>query len=145
MPLCQVGETGQVAFAFMGSTNAPGRPFPDDSTCVPTDASSVVACDYPNYYAKATWSGYLVQTTDALTAHPTFVGGPVNDPRDPFITGICGPIRCQAEFDFIDVTISPRDGTPWAAFVDACRPGNACDSVGETVLGRLVPTSRRLR
>jgi hypothetical protein len=112
---------GHLAFAFMGSANAPAEPHP------------LTAARYGN---DVTWNGYLVTTNDALDRSPSFTGGTVNDPSAPFIRGSCGPHRCQAEYDFIDVEISPS-GQPWAVFVDACLPKGACAALGESVLATI--------
>jgi hypothetical protein len=44
----------------------------------------------------------------------------VNEKGDPIVVGGCGPGRCSALVDFIDVEISPR-GEAWGAFVDGVR------------------------
>ncbi|MGH2730503.1 MAG: sialidase family protein, partial [Actinomycetota bacterium] len=123
LPGIAVGETGKVALIYMGSTNSPGEPWTDP-------------------YAEVTWNGYMAITADALTKQPVFYTGTVNNPREPLIKGQCGPFRCQAAFDFLDVVIA-RDGTPWASFVDGCIEENCNASgrflrLGEAVVGRLV-------
>lgn len=127
LPSLDISGPGKVALAYMGSNNAPRGPqFP--------------ASNHPDYQ-KATWNGYITMTVNALAKNPLFYSGAVNDERKPFITGSCGPGRCKAVFDFIDVVISP-DGTPWAAFVDGCSKdfvgGDCTDFFGEGVVGRLV-------
>jgi hypothetical protein len=124
LPSVDVGDTGKVALIYMGSTNSPGRPW------------------NAGEYAKVTWNGYMTISSDALAQSPVFYSAPVNNPKDPLIGGECGPFRCQAAFDFLDVVIAP-DGTPWATFVDGCFKG-ACDHsgsflrLGEAIAGRLV-------
>ena len=120
-----VAEPGHLAFAFMGSTDAPKDVYPRND----------------DRYGKASWSGYLVTTTTALDRDPVFHGGPINDVRDPLVKGTCGPVRCQAEYDFIDVQVAP-DGRPWAIFVDACAPGAACAATGQAVLGTVAGGDR---
>lgn len=123
LPGIAVGEKGKIALIYMGTTNSPGRPWDGN-------------------YDKTTWNGYMTMTSNALAARPIFYSAPVNNPNDPLIKGPCGPFRCQAAFDFLDVVISV-DGTPWASFVDGCFDG-ACDHagtflrLGEAVVGRLV-------
>lgn len=112
---------GRIALAFMGSSDAPKNPYPRDDA----------------HYAKASWSGYVVTTETALAADPLFIGGAVNDPRDPLVRGTCGPVRCQAEYDFIDVEVGPK-GQPWAVFVDACPRTGACGATGEAVLATVL-------
>jgi hypothetical protein len=114
------GRPGQVAIAFMGSTDAPADPYPHTA----------------DRFTITTWGGYLVTSADALTARPAFRGAAVNPPGDPFIAGICGPQTCQQEKDFIDVQIAPN-GRPWAAFVDACNAQLVCKPAGELVVATL--------
>ena len=140
-PSIAVGAPGRVAISFVGSTTAPAAPFPDDGTCNITATSCP---DYASAYAKATWNGYLVQTVNALSSAPTFVGGAVNDPRRPLIRGECGPGKCQQEYDFLHAVINPKDGTPWATYVDGCRGQQTCSGMGEVVLGRIVGAPRLL-
>ncbi len=124
LPSVAAGANGKVALLYMGTTNSPGEPW------------------RVNGYKDTTWNGYLTITDDALAARPVFYSAPVNNPKDPLIGGECGPFRCQAAFDFLDVVIA-RDGTPWASFVDGCFK-DACDHsgaflrLGEAVVGRLV-------
>lgn len=88
-----VGAPGKVAFAYYGTTFESDR--------------------------QAFWNGYLGIGTGVLGKSPTFWSTSVNDPKHPLKTGACGPGRCGRVLDFIDVEIAP-DGTPWAAYVDAC-------------------------
>ena len=105
----------------MGSTNAPSDPYPHSDL----------------RFAAAAWNGYLVETTTALSHSPVFYGGPVNDPNDPLVVGNCAPVRCQAEYDFIDVEVAP-DGQPWTVFVDACEGPQPCTTLGEAVVGTVL-------
>lgn len=104
-----VGGTGKVAIAFMGSENSPWR-----HNCGKKDA-----CPEGGEYEKTSWNGYVTTVTNALDARPTFVTTAVNPDKDPIARGQCGPGRCGLVFDFIDVSIAP-DGTPYATFVDTC-------------------------
>lgn len=114
LPSIALGGKGKVAIAYMGTTNGPGAPFPDSGEC-----TAIGACPEPEEYEKTTWNGYITITADALSANPTFYSASVNDPKDPLIRGTCGPGRCKAVYDFIDVMID-RQGTTWGAFVDGC-------------------------
>jgi hypothetical protein len=67
----------------------------------------------------AFWNGYLMSGIDILGKKPLFFSASVNDPKHPLKVDACGPGRCGRVLDFIDVEIAP-DGTPWAAYVDAC-------------------------
>ncbi|MFN2626892.1 MAG: sialidase family protein [Mycobacteriales bacterium] len=109
-------QPGHVALAFMGATDTPAKPYPRDD----------------GHYGRVTWNGYIVETVDALAKNPTFYGAPINDPLDPLVKGMCAPVRCQAEYDFIDVQVS-RAGQPWAVFIDACL-GEKCGALGESVV-----------
>lgn len=120
MTSIDVGDPGKIAIAYMGTENAKG----------PIDERD---------YQEVTWNGYVTMATDALDRNPVFYSGPVNDTDDPFVKGRCGPGRCQAVWDFIDIEIG-LDGQPYAAFVDGCPGGELfCEPyIGEGILGRLV-------
>lgn len=136
LPSLDVGGVGKVAIAYMGTTNSPGQPFPAAPEC-----TAIQVCGDPDGYGKTTWNGYITMTAEALDKAPVFYSGTVNDPKDPLIRGACGPGRCKAVFDFIDVVIGP-DGTPWTAFVDgcilACAVSGPNNQGSEGVVGRLV-------
>lgn len=121
LPTIDIGDDGNLAVAYIGSTNAPGGKSPTG--------------EGPKY-KKATWNGYVTITSDALTADPVFYTASINDPRDPLVTGECPILRCQQQFDFIDVVIGP-DGTPWTSMVDGCINGE-CPRLGLAVVGHLV-------
>jgi hypothetical protein len=138
-----VGDPGKVAIAFMGSTNSPGPPYPKlpfcsppsaDVNCLVNDLDQSVNFGPVPGYENTTWNGYVAVTTNALSHNPTFLAAPVNDPSDPLERGVCGPLRCQAGYDFIDIVIAP-DGVPYASFVDAC--AKTCDALGNGVIGTL--------
>jgi hypothetical protein len=135
LPALDIGTTGKVALGYVGSSNAPGRPFPDDRDCL---VGYLLCSSHAAAYRQATWNGYITMTPDALAADPLFYGQSVNDPAEPLVRGgPCGPVRCLQEYDFIDVRVG-SDGNPWAVFVDACGAAATCDDVGEAVVGRLV-------
>lgn len=106
LPALAVSDTGTVAAAYMGSTDSPGA---------------------EGGHAKATWSGYISVTRNALAARPIFYSGRFGDRQDPLAIGECGPRRCHAAYDFIDVQL--RDDSAWAAFVDGC-DGSQCIEIG---------------
>jgi hypothetical protein len=83
----------------------------------------------PESYRSVTWNGYITTSDNILDKDPTFYTGSLNDPKDPLVRGTCGPIRCKAVYDFIDIVIDKK-GQPWAALVDACV--NACTKRGAT-------------
>ncbi|MHB8449566.1 MAG: sialidase family protein [Mycobacteriales bacterium] len=116
-----VGAPGRLAVDYMGSTNA--APFPSYGPC-PGDPNSCLKqtewdlnYDQGTGYANVTWSGYIGETTDALSAHPEFTTGTVSP--GPLVRGTCAPEGCAVEKDFLDVRIAP-DGTVWGSFVDGC-------------------------
>ncbi|MFP5297789.1 MAG: sialidase family protein [Actinomycetota bacterium] len=114
LPSIALGGKGKIAIAYMGTTNSPGEPFPEATEC-----TAIGACPEPEEYKNTTWHGYMTISADALDKEPTFYSAPINDPKDPLIRGTCGPGRCKAVYDFIDVVID-RDGVAWSAFVDGC-------------------------
>ncbi len=120
-----VGAPGRVAFSYIGTTNSPGGPF-----CVrTTSAGCETEAGDPGplgdaYKAKGTaWHAYMGVALNALDAEPAFRSTIVNDPATPLMRAIpCGPSRCDAQLDFLDIDIAP-DGTAWAAYVDKrCEP-----------------------
>jgi hypothetical protein len=116
LPSIDVTTPGKVAVAYMGSENSPGGPnWPDTPSC---DALSL-ECPYPEEYTNVTWNGYITMSANALAKRPVFYTSTVNNKKDPLIRTSCGPGRCRALYDFLDVQIAP-DGTPWATFVDGC-------------------------
>lgn len=120
-PTIDVGDNGKIAISYIGSTNAPGGKSPTG--------------EGPKY-EKATWNGYVTITAEALSSDPVFYTASINDPKDPFVKGECPIVRCQQQFDFIDVVVGP-DGTPWTSMVDGCVDGE-CPRLGLAIVGRLV-------
>ncbi|HVF53740.1 MAG TPA: sialidase family protein [Actinomycetota bacterium] len=138
------GAPGRIAVNYVGTTNSPGGPFcvrPLPPFLSPTDCETA-AGDPPrdeSEYDNTTWDGYISVTVDALSPDPVFLTAAVTPPGDPLLRGgTCEATRCGAQYDFLDTEIAP-DGTPWAAFVDACGedPKEACASIGIGVVARL--------
>lgn len=134
---------GRVALAYVGSSDSPGPPFPELLDCT-TDAAgcfetSQTQADPPGYEG-VTWHGYV--TVVDVAPDPRLVSARVTPHDRPLTTGACGPFRCKAMFDFIDVAVSP-DRDVWAVFVDDCAfdvdgdgGGDACqDTYGRLLLG----------
>lgn len=121
LPTIDIGADGKIAIAYIGSKNAPGGKSP-------TGAGSG--------YEKATWNGYVTTTVNALAKNPVFYSASINDPRDPLVIGECPILRCQQQFDFIDVVIG-ADGTPWTSMVDGCIK-RQCSATGLAIVGHLV-------
>lgn len=138
IPGIDIGDDGKVAIVYMGSTNSPGPPYVEGADITDFIGSESLA----EKYEDVTWNGYLTVTADALAKDPVFYTASVNDPKDPLIRGTCGPFRCQAEYDFLDVVIA-KDGTAWASLVDGCidlcvtegRPTNAADGIVAHLVG----------
>jgi hypothetical protein len=106
MPTIDAIAPGKVAVGYMGTTNSK-----DNKKGMPD-----------RDYSKATWNGYITTTTNALARKPVFYSATVNKPSDPIYRGSCNIAtdRCRPNLDFMDIQISPKDGRPYAAFVDAC-------------------------
>ena len=100
LPSLAVTPSGNVLIGYMGSLNSPGAPWTGD-------------------YSNTTFNGFMSETLNPLSADPIFHTAPVSDLNIPLVRGTCGPVRCQAVYDFITVTFGP-DGTGWGAFVDTC-------------------------
>ena len=105
-PMVAAGETGRVAISFPGS-----------SVNDPADETRP-------------WHAWVAVSTNALDEKPLFVAAPANDPRDPIHRGTCDN-RCAGMYDFLDLQVSPKDGTTWATFTDTCTGGNKCVSKRE--------------
>jgi hypothetical protein len=142
LPSLDVGAPGKVAIAYMGSENSPYKPNGkfEQSECTLVE-SQLDQCDDPRW-EKATWNGYTTISANVFDREPLFYSGTVNAPSDPLSRRQCGPGRCKAVFDFIDVVISP-DGTAWTSWVDACvlacsLPGGTTNAGAEAVAGSLV-------
>jgi len=136
LPELAVGGVGKVALVSMQSRNSRGAPFVE---CA--DASCAVQGKSVPGYGNVTWDGVMTVSWDALDANATFWSANVNPAQDPLVRGRCGPLRCQEEYDYLDVRIGP-DGTPWASLVDGCTKecsGNptGTDNDDRGVVGRL--------
>jgi len=80
------------------------------------------------------WDYYVVTSTNALAANPTFVSNIANPATDPVHRGDC-PGRCGNMLDFLDLVIQPTGaptyGLPnpvWATVVDTCTTKDKCNS-----------------
>jgi len=91
-PSVEAGADGRVAVSFPGTTVADR-----DNKARP-------------------WNYYVVVSTDALSANPTFVSNIANPSSDPIHRGDCQG-RCAGMLDFLDVTVEPNaaaGGPVWA-------------------------------
>jgi hypothetical protein len=121
LPTLDIGARGRIAIAYIGSVNAPGG-----------DAPTGEGDDY----TRTTWNGYVTVSANALSKSPLFFTTSINNPKDPLVIGECGILRCQQQYDFIDIVIGP-DGTPWTSMVHGCR-GGACSQLGLGIVGHVV-------
>lgn len=65
------------------------------------------------------WNDYIVMSTNALSKNPLFVSTTINPIKDPVHRGNCNG-RCGGMFDFLDLFVSPHDGSLWGAASDTC-------------------------
>lgn len=80
------------------------------------------------------WNSYVVVSTDALSANPTFLSNIANPGglNDPVHRGDCvvGGGRCGRMYDFLDIVVAPNStGTVWASAVDTCTTKDKCNTV----------------
>ena len=73
------------------------------------------------------WDSWVITSTNALDATPTFTATTANPPSDPIHRGDCTG-RCGAMLDFLDIVVSPLDGMVWATAVDNCTNQFACNT-----------------
>ena len=136
-----VGRPGAVAIGFMGTTEGPAPPFNEGPPCPGAPSAcrpSVFGSQgVPPEYAGVRWNGYVTTIADVRQRRPILLTATVNHPNEPLLVGDCGPGRCHAVLDFIDVLIGPR-GRPWVGLVDDCAVGSCADFEGVGVLGRVV-------
>jgi hypothetical protein len=104
-PSIDAGDRGRIAITFPGTTGDPRDP-------------------------NRPWNTYVVISTDALTANPTFVSSTSNNPSDPVHRGNCNA-RCAGMFDFLDVVVAPAgQGAVWATATDTCTSAACKDPDG---------------
>lgn len=94
-PMITAGDEGRIAITFPG-TRVDDQ---DDIT--------------------RTWDSYVVVSTNALDEDPLFVSNIANASNDPIHRGECIG-RCAGMYDFLDIDMSPLDGTVWATATDTC-------------------------
>ncbi|HJR44098.1 MAG TPA: sialidase family protein [Actinomycetota bacterium] len=142
LPGLDVGDPGKIAVVYMGSENSPFKPNGnwESPECTLVE-DQLGQCGDPRY-KNTTWNGYMTISDNALDDDPLFYTATVNDKKDPLVRTTCGPGRCHAVYDFIDIVIGP-DGTAWGAFVDACimacaDPKADGNAGAEAIVGHLV-------
>jgi hypothetical protein len=144
-PAADPNRPGRIVVAWLGSTNAPGRP-PFYAYC----DVLLTPCTDANY-TGVIWNGYLTEIQDVFASKPVLQTATVDPPNRPLFTGGCSADGgCKAELDFIDAQFG-LDGTAWGVFVDDCAwkrqftpifnptAGRCEDGVGEGIFGRLIP------
>lgn len=94
-PVIAAGDAGRIAILFPGST-----------VKSQTDATRP-------------WHDYVVMSTNALSKNPLFVSTTTSPLSDPVHRGNCSG-RCGGMFDFLDLFVSPHDGSLWGATADNC-------------------------
>jgi hypothetical protein len=77
------------------------------------------------------WSYYVLVSTNALEPTPKFTWTTANGAADPIHRGECGPGRCAGMLDFLDILVSPHDGSVWATAVDTCTGACVTDATAE--------------
>jgi hypothetical protein len=132
LPALAIGPRGELAAAYMGTTSSPGAPF---------DRAA---------YGDTSWTAYVTLIERPAARMPRLLSAPLTEEANPLINGTCGPFRCQAVFDFIDVQFAP-EGTAWASVVDGCGDGlyalngpdeRGCYQLGELVVARVQRPAR---
>ena len=104
-PTIDAGDKGRIAITFPGTAGDPRDP-------------------------NRPWNSYVVMSTDALTANPTFVSSTANNPSDPVHRGTCDS-RCGGMFDFLDIVAAPSGpGAVWATATDTCTKAGCTDPDG---------------
>ena len=112
-PMITAGDAGRIAITFPGSTHELKR-----------NADGAVEDDLAG---TRPWYSYVVMSTNAADANPTFLSNTAGPLNDPVHRGNCGPGRCGGMFDFLDIIVSPTDGSLWASATDTCTPSNDCN------------------
>ncbi len=96
LPTVVAGDRGRVAVTFIGTASA--------------DATDLTR----------PWNSYVVVSSNALSKNPLLISSTVNPPSDPVYRGDCHFPPCGNMRDFLDIQVSPFDGSIWATGVDAC-------------------------
>ena len=108
-PMVVAGDPGRVAISFPGSSvDAPG-----DTT--------------------RPWHAWMVVSENALAENPVFHANIGDTGNDPLHRGVCDN-RCGGMYDFIDLQLSPKDGSVWGTFTDTCTSENKCSTTRDKSL-----------
>lgn len=95
------GDEGRIAVTFIGSLVADEEDF------------------------TRPWNSYVAISINALDENPRFLSAVANPPRDPVYRGKC-VFQCAGLLDFLDIQLSPLDGSVWATAVDGCTRIERC-------------------
>jgi hypothetical protein len=118
-PAITAGDPGRIAITFPGTVADHGGD-PAEVKKAQDCLSDASLCD-----RNRPWDTFIVMSTNALDANPTFTSAAVSPPEDPIHRGNCTG-RCAGMFDFMKIVTSPADGAFWATATDTCLPENAC-------------------
>jgi len=131
-PSIVAGDTGKIAFLYLGTTTPHGHHVADTYQGNGT-------LKYPDELQNATWAAYVGVSLNALDEHPVFATVTAHDPVDPLDRGACSG-RCFGTvnggmYDFLDIDIKPDTGQVYVALIDNCnndQPYNApaCNGPG---------------
>ncbi|MBW3665198.1 MAG: glycoside hydrolase [Actinobacteria bacterium] len=105
LPTIVAGDRGRIAVTFIGSRVSDETDF------------------------TRPWDSYVVMSTNALDEDPLFVSTMTNPRGDPVYRGECSE-PCAGFADFLDIQLSPLDGSVWVTAVDACTRIEACTTDG---------------
>lgn len=127
-PSIVAGETGHIAFLYLGTTSPKGQGLYEE--------------DNETFADNATWNAYVGFSLDADQDDPVFATVTAHPDADPLHRGGCAG-RCQVEgggmYDFLDIEVHPVTGQVWVALVDNCNdhgPGEgkaSCSAPGGTI------------
>lgn len=108
-PSIVAGDTGHIAFLYLGTTSPAGRHMYEDGN--------------ESFAENATWNAYVGFSLDALAEDPVFATVTAHNATDMLHRGDCAG-RCQVAnggmYDFLDIDIRPDNGQVWVALIDNC-------------------------
>jgi hypothetical protein len=115
-PSIVAGDTGRIAFLYLGTTTPHGRHV--------GDLNGDRTPKYPGELENATWNAYVGFSLNADAQDPVFATVTANPVGDPLARGACAG-RCPGSdnggmYDFLDIDIHPKTGQVWVALMDNC-------------------------
>jgi hypothetical protein len=118
-PSIVAGDTGHIAFLYLGTTTSHGREV--------GATSQNGTAKYPGELRNATWNAYVGFSLNAASGDPVFATVLAHDATDPLARGACAGSkgRCPGTdnggmYDFLDIDIHPKTGQVWVALIDNC-------------------------